>query len=321
MLHIALCINDQSGSYHKHALVTAVSAMKNSSCDLTFHIFHDDSLLPNMNKFEQAAAQYHAQIRFYNLEKHDFSQMAPYAAKWGKGALYRLVLQEYLSTPLVLYLDCDTVVTMDLRSLENFDLAGATAAVVREKAVVRQLREDMRHLKKLGIPPERYFNSGVMLINSEKLRQAGAAYTDEILGYLASNTSYPDQDALNLYFARRKGEVVFLEDRYNEQINFAAQDAHLQEFAWYNGKILHYASPKKPWLFFSNAAVLYWKYYAMAFPDEDVFELIAKTEQHKFAGLCRFVLGSVRMRGFVRRMRDISEGGLWYTLRKRIFPK
>ena len=321
MLHIALCLNDTSGTYHKHALVTAVSAMANSSCEISFHIFHDDTLLPNLPKFEQAAAAYQASMRFYNLEKHDFSAMTPYAAKWGKGALYRLVLQDYLQAERVLYLDCDTVVTMDLASLESFDLKGAVAGVVREKAVVRQLREDLRHLKRLGVAPESYFNSGVMLLDTEKLHQTGTSYTDEVLGHLASNTTYPDQDALNLYFAARPAEVVFLEERYNEQINYSGQEAYLQDFAWYRDKILHFASPKKPWLFFSNAALVYWKYYALAFPEEDVFSLIEATEQHKYAELCRFVLGSVRMRALVRRLRDLSDGGVWYTLKKRIFPK
>lgn len=321
MLHIALCINDRSGEYYKHGLVTLTSILKNSTCELCFHILHDDTLLANLHHFEHIVQSHQQSIQFHNLEKRDFSEIIPFAAKWGKGALYRLFLHEYIDAERVLYLDCDTVVTTDLQPLLHFNMNGAVIAVVRESAVAKKLREDIRYVKKLGIPPEKYFNSGVILVDLNKLRETGSSFSDAIRENFSAGNSYPDQDALNLYFSKREGQCVFLDEKYNYQVNYASQGAYLQDFAWYNDRILHFATSKKPWKYFSNAALIYWKYYALAFPEENVLEHILATKQHKFTQLCSFVVGSPKMRSLVRRIRDVSTGGPWYAAHKRLFPK
>jgi len=321
MLHIALSINDRTGEYYKHGLVTITSILKNSTCKLSFHILHDDTLLPNLHKFEQLIQAHQQEIQFYNLEGRDFSGKIPCSDKRSKGTLYRLFLYEYIDVEQVLYLDCDIVVTMDLKPLLCFDMRDAMAAVIRESAVEEKLREDMRYVKKLGVPPEMYFNAGVLLINIPKLRAAGPEYIATIQQSFADGNNYLDQDALNLFFTKPKDRIVFLEKKYNYQLNYANQGAYLQDFDWYNDRILHFATSKKPWKYFSNAALIYWKYYALAFPEENVLEHILATKQHKFTQLCNFVVGSTRVRSLVRKLRDMSTGGPWYAVHKRLFPR
>ena len=43
-VHVALCFSDASGSYYKHALVTAASVLANTNSPVTLHLVHDETL-------------------------------------------------------------------------------------------------------------------------------------------------------------------------------------------------------------------------------------------------------------------------------------
>ena len=320
MLNIVLCINDKNGGYYKHALVTMVSALENASCRLTFHILHDDTLLPNMRYFEDLVARYGQSVQFHNLRERDFAAMAPDTGRWGKGTLYRLVLHEYVEADTALYLDCDIVVTLDLAQLLAVDMRDRAIAVVRDPCATKKDKQAYRRIIKLGVPLEQYFNAGVMLCNITQLRTLFEKTAQELMKSFMAKSAYPDQDGLNAFYAKRPELVIMLDEKFNCQLNYIRLDWYFQDFDWYKEKIIHYAMPKKPWNYFSHAAVLYWKYYALAFPQENVFALIGTCKPHEFTELCRFMGGSPKIRAYVRRFRDIYEEGLWQSIRKRIFP-
>jgi len=322
MLHVVLCINDKNGGYYKHALVTMVSALENATCQLTFHILHDDTLLPNIQYFEETVARYGQSVYFHNLKKRDFAAITPDIGRWGIGALYKLVLHEYVEADTALYLDCDIVVTLDLAQLLAVDMRNHAIAVVRDFFATKKTKEACRHTIEIGVPLEQYFNTGVMLCNIATLRTMSEELAKETMTSLLTKDTclFAEQGALNIFYAKRPEMVRMLDEKFNCQINYFTQEAYFQDFDWYKGKVIHYATPKKPWHYFSHAAMVYWKYYTLAFPQENVFALIEACEQHKFTALCRLMVSSPKLRAYMRRYRDRSEEGLWQSIRKRIFP-
>lgn len=113
---------------------------------------------------------------------------------------YRLALPQLAPPTLsrVVYLDCDIVVTGDLRGLREVDLGGNAIAGVYDVGV-----EAEEFAGRFGLTPRRlsYFNSGVLLIDLDRVR-AGTEFQD-VIGVLQTrfdDLEYIDQDALNIVF-------------------------------------------------------------------------------------------------------------------------
>lgn len=316
MLNIAICLRN----YFQQAVVTLVSVLENTTGPIAIHVLHDETLLPHRDFMESIVHRYGHSIQFYNVETRDFDKEFGSGGAWGKGALYRLVLHEYIDAKTVLYLDCDIVANRDLAPLASLDLQGRRLAAVKDPCATR-MKEEIRRLKKLGLPAGTYFNSGVLLIDVEWLRSLSADFQKEIAASLHAGHSYPDQDALNFFYAAREDSVLLLDEVYNTQINYATQDLYFKDFNWYKNRVIHYATPKKPWSNYSLPSLFYWKYYSIAFPGEDIFSCIEHLEQHKFNELCSLAVASPFLRGMLRRKKDIMQEGLWCAIRKRVFPR
>lgn len=141
------------------------------------------------------------------------------------------------SVQRAIYLDCDMIVVDDLPELFLLNMKDhALAAVVDDfgPVILANRRE------KLGMRPNAvYFNSGIILIDMKSWR-------DNKIGQLAidfgrenpADLIYPDQCALNAVI---DGDYLPLSDAYNSMV-------HVSHFPSSKPKILHFASPDKPWL-------------------------------------------------------------------------
>ena len=114
---------------------------------------------------------------------------------WGK-----VILPELLASRpgRLLYLDCDIVVAKSLRPLFDIEMQDAVLACVPVDKGPEFV--DALNLR-LGRPAgTAYFNSGVMLIDLARWRDAKG--TDQVLNaakQFGSALDYPDQDALNVF--------------------------------------------------------------------------------------------------------------------------
>lgn len=119
---------------------------------------------------------------------------------------YRILLPDLLpDIERVLYLDADVLVLDSLAGLWSRDLEGCYVAAVTNVPEQHMLG----HAATLGLPgPERYFNSGVLLLNLALMRRDGcaAALRDCALGNL-DRLLWPDQDALNLVLGERRSAL------------------------------------------------------------------------------------------------------------------
>jgi lipopolysaccharide biosynthesis glycosyltransferase len=136
----------------------------------------------------------------------------------------------------ILYCDSDVIFEHDISDIFNIDINKKYAAVVKD-AVGMCLHYDHARINK-----EYYFNSGVMLINANRLRNENAFY--KMINLRSSlDNKYMDQDVFNIYFG---DDVMYLDYRYNYMISNIKLDGKIinhifgTEFTRDQYKIIHY---------------------------------------------------------------------------------
>lgn len=166
------------------------------------------------------------------------------------------------TTPRLILLDSDVVVTGDLLELWRTDL-GETAVGACQDFYNPTVGspEAMPHLSPAvtGLQPEQpYLNSGVLLVDTEAWLAAGV--TERALEFASSQErlNLPDQDALNVALG---GDWTCLPPCWNYLVSRTSE----REYRGATPRILHYCGPQKPW----NGGVLLphyqlvWERYAM----------------------------------------------------------
>lgn len=147
----------------------------------------------------------------------------------------------------ILYLDVDTIILKDLSQLYNIDINSYYVAMVEDFHLVKY-NEHKRLLL------DNYYNAGVMLFNSEQIRQD---FNIDIFGETYINNSdiflHHDQDVFNVLF---KNNIKTLPATYNWMVSnsyFWKRDV-LNFYKLSNNKIklnnisiLHYTTGLKPW--------------------------------------------------------------------------
>lgn len=135
----------------------------------------------------------------------------------------------------ILYLDADMICTGDIKELYNIEFEGKTWVAVQDKGIKEE------DLKRLGLPANHeYINSGMLLINVEKLKENYTA--QKIAELILKNREiliYPDQDFINKFF---KGDIKLIDRKYN----LLAKDIRYKDLAE-KPLIIHYAGSMKPW--------------------------------------------------------------------------
>lgn len=168
----------------------------------------------------------------------------------------------------ILYLDSDIIVEKDLSELFNTDIKDFYVASVVDFGVSNL----KLHFKELNYKYEKYFNSGVMLLNLKKMRENNI--TEKLIDYKQKQINfYMDQDAFNMVL---NPFVKWIDYKYNFQYCLLLIDGNKKNInKIYNadayktlkrkGKgatIIHYAYMYKPWLYdIKTITKLFIKYY------------------------------------------------------------
>ena len=151
-----------------------------------------------------------------------------------------------------IYIDSDTVITGDISELFNEDLEDNYLGCVIDKSTIDNEILASYFEKVVGIPRDKYINSGMLLMNSKKLRELKI---DE--KFLDLYTKYgfdvvaPDQDYIN---AMCYGHIKYLKDEYDAMPN--PNNKELE-----NPIIIHYNLFLKPWQYDEvQYKDYFWKY-------------------------------------------------------------
>lgn len=246
-------------NYLDVTLVSIVSALENADKDtkLKFYIMvSDDFCESNNSKIHKINSKFkNCDIEVINMGEN-FKEF--YKGKWGTAMYYRLRLATVLKNKdKCIYLDGDTLVLGDLRSMYSLDISGYYVTGVSDynKMHVKYGRKikinDMSH----------YINSGVLLWNLAKIRNDGIE--NKFFEFLQSTNKEnvilpcPDQDIINLVCY---GKVLNMPFKYGALSGVLDYDIYEREHyltkmvskgEWIEAKtnpvIMHFAGPIKPW--------------------------------------------------------------------------
>ncbi len=159
---------------------------------------------------------------------------------YSESIYYRLFIPDlYPDIKKAVYIDCDTVVLTDIAELYFTDIGDNLLGAVADECIP-DVDEFSRYVERwVGVPREKYFNSGVLVMNLESLRheRIPELIFDGIEKY-GFETVAPDQDYLN-YFCR--GRVYYLPPLWNKQPNHEnyIHPVHLS--------LIHFNMFNKPW--------------------------------------------------------------------------
>ncbi len=208
-MHVACAVE---GRYDVHSAVMLHSVLAHSpDRPVLVHYLHGASLNPRFaRKLSEMVARLGHSVSFYDIPEGRVADL-PAPDYFTRAMWYRLLLPELLpDVARVLYLDVDTVAVDDLGPLWQIDLGQQYLGAVTN---VFWIAGHAERVASLGLRPESYFNSGVLMLNLKQLRadDCSAKIRDVILRRKAE-LLWPDQDALNLTLGDHR---VALHPRWN----------------------------------------------------------------------------------------------------------
>jgi len=214
--------------------VTAIYSLFANNDDIRLHILYVDLsdsgkvVLIRLTKLGKNNS-----IEFIRIEEELLKKIKVQTGRWRQEAFFRYNTIEVLpELDRVLWLDADILVRGSIEDLYNTDFDGKSFAGVWDVT--------SNPSERLGL--DDYINSGILLINAEKLKKTGQL---EKFWELVASPDYaadlPDQDALNIVFNK---DIKIIDIIWNTFLYVPEEHAdNLIE----NSIIIHYISKYKPW--------------------------------------------------------------------------
>ena len=262
MIRLVMTISD-SFSEHLGALLASIRK-NNKHQQIECYVVSDYLSLRNQQMIKNVVGSYCSVI--FKIE-NDLRKLNFKVDKHANISNYfRIYLPSLLPSIVskVIYLDVDTLVLSDLGKLWETDIQNFAIAAVSSP---NREREQI-----LGIPPNHYFNSGVMLINLDYWRKNNITYL--LSNFLSENENlikFWDQDALSKILLNR---VKFIDEAWNYRGEYHKTKSI---------NILHFAGMHKPWSIHvkNNNTRLYFKY-LLKTPYRNVFRLLRSYDYFAF---------------------------------------
>lgn len=209
----------------------------------------------NKKKLIKIADEFNRNIYFLNMKDFISGLKLNMGAKKISVASYcRLFLSSVIPDTYskILYLDCDTIVTENLRRLWNVDVSGYMAAGVKDTV-------ERYYLKKIVLTPsDLYVNAGVLLINLERWRNENVL--SQFLNFIEKfegNVPHHDQGTINAVCNKK---IIALSPEYNVFSNMytfsseAIKRIYMMD-SYYSQKDLDYAKNNPAIIHFTTGLV------------------------------------------------------------------
>lgn len=200
MIHVALATDRAYVPYCGVATLSLAEARLEAP--LTIHILHGEDVgRDDVDALTSVASRSGVDVVAHGIDSAAVADL-PSVDRFGPVIWFRLLLPELLADcDRVVYLDADTFAVAPLDDLWRVDLGDAAVAAVRNVVHPEHRHRDPG----LGLPTmSAYFNSGVLLFDLERVRSDGLmARARDVACDQRDRLLWPDQDALNVAFARR----------------------------------------------------------------------------------------------------------------------
>lgn len=151
-----------------------------------------------------------------------------------------------------IYLDSDTIVEGDISLLYNEELENNYLGCIIDKSTIDNEKLACYFENVVGIPKDKYINSGVLLMNSKKLRELNLAEKFlDLYNKYKFDVVAPDQDYIN---ALCYNNIKYLSEKYDAMPNPNNKEIE-------NPIIIHYNLFLKPWQYDEvQYKDYFWKY-------------------------------------------------------------
>ena len=260
--------------------ITAItSLLKNKASDIKYKIYICTPGLSEENQALFTAFMFHpwnTEIQLMEMSPDKYASIyKQYDGNTGAGsitALLKFDICNVIKESSVLYLDGDIIVRNDISELFEIDLENKIAAVVKDSGKIYSnngLRNDL----------PKYFNSGVMLLNLDMMRDMNMSQKLFNIKKELNSHTLVDQDAFNLAF---RGLTKLLPIKYNAlliNLNNSVEKFSMRQLNKFYGtyysclydleddvSILHFASKEKPWKYSDTAYADEWMAYYQVSP-------------------------------------------------------
>lgn len=331
MIHVCYAVSDKKGTYTKFVGASLCSLFEHTTEWVTVHFLHDHTLSTDNRRYlMQLVRTYGQQIVFYEVEKkyrarwQELAENTEWMAEKVKknltqAAWYRLVLGDVLSdVERCIYLDADTIVNLDIAELWAEETGENGLGAVRDL-----VSQEGHYSAFVGMglgPEERYFNSGVLLLDMQKFKheeqllERGVAFLKE-----HELVDFPDQDILNHFFGQ---ECRLLPEKYNTLVAHEMIIGHDKIVPC----IYHYAGQTYNISAENNFQRLFLDYLAKTpwCNAEFISNLVKQVSQatrsfmlayaNRSAGMRRIVIGAKEEQERLEKMLELKKNEEFYTL-------
>lgn len=224
--------------------------VSNPAARFEVHMIHSDLSPEELSALAACCGRNGSSLHPVATDPAQFAD-APVFRHYTRAMYYRLFACHMLPQDVgrVLYLDPDTLVINPIASLWETDLKGNLFAAAMHTGLTSFTENVNRiRLRTSGL----YFNSGVMLMDLERAREA--VRPDDVYAYVkehAKELILPDQDILNALYGDR---ILPLDDSlYNYDARsyrtYLLTSGGRKDTDWVmrNTSILHFCGTRKPW--------------------------------------------------------------------------
>jgi lipopolysaccharide biosynthesis glycosyltransferase len=241
-LPVVFAVHDPDGAYWLNTAVALTSLAQHARRPISVHVIHDASLSDTAKRRLGEIAQA-LRVPLALVEQSLPADVdTKVLGHFSPASAFRLMIPSLFSDEdLVVYLDSDLVVNgLDITDLIDEVPAEAPISAVADLFFARGANHRAQ-MDRLGVPHDRYFNSGVLALRPRLLPKD---LPQQFAGFLTSGIPrvHPDQDFLNQLYV---GQVHLLDERYNTPIGLIDRRT-LKPLSWYRGRILHYVGGIKP---------------------------------------------------------------------------
>ncbi|GHV55431.1 LPS 1,2-glucosyltransferase [Synergistales bacterium] len=244
IIHVVLAVYDPKGTYSRHAGIVMTSIFERTKSPVCVHILHDETLTEdNRARFRRTARVFGQEVNFIDVSEAILkmgSDVDKFAGIFSRGAFFRLLIPDIMDIAKVIYLDCDIAVNLDIAELWDTQIDDFCLAVILDLPMIdlnRKMHDRIRTWA-MRLGDAKYFNSGVLLMNLDRIRQKKYNLAEEARSFFERYhhcADCPDQDFLNSLFM---GETLYADGRFNRTVEYSAIES----------SILHFAGKPKPWI-------------------------------------------------------------------------
>lgn len=239
VIHIGFGLHDKTGHYSVWVGTAMQSIIDHTDSRVCFHILHDVTLSSeNKRKLRQVANRVGDNVEFYLISNEVLENVKSQMSRYTIGAMFRCMLPELLPhLEKIIYLDADVYVNRDIQDLWDVDVNECCLAAVKDEGTHDNSYSNILN-KYTDFPKEKYFNSGLLVMNLKNIKAKGNLM-DMVIGFLDENleSNLPDQDALNILF---KDSTKLIDTTWNRFVSYLRYEE--KEKPVMNDYVYHFAA-------------------------------------------------------------------------------